>query len=402
MAACAAIAALLVTREDAAPGTEDRPRPSSTRTGSVVDRSSSAPIPIDRPPTAYEVTYDVEDWAGGERVRSTDRLTVQRPYQGRLETRKVGASPTSEPQSRTTTDFGRVSIGSASAQPLLVETPPSLAASDLRLDAVLADAVEAGLVVGRERRRVGQANCQVYRSHDPFASGTFGHEPATRTHYTDTCIAASGLVLEELWVTDGRILRRRLASKVDASATVADDEFAAFGRHLEAREGGGSIRRADPTTRPAGAAFWEGLTVPAGFSARGRFAVVPPQRTEADQSEGETSVLPAASPRKRVGAVSDVWERGIDVLVLEQGGTVDGTSIFPAEPEGAKTIDVPGLGTGTVVLDARFSEIRFQLPRGRYVRILGTLPVAALQAAAASLSDVGPGTGLVYLDPLPE
>lgn len=373
-------------------GAAARPLASDHRSGSV-EVNADGPLEFASPPTAYRVVYLVHDWAGGTLVESTDVLTVERPYRGRLEVR--GAEDESA-RSVTTTDFGRVSLHGADAEALLLDTPPALAVADLRLDAVLEGAADEGLVERREHREVSDLTCQVVRTREPLAAGTLGAEPPSSTDYSESCIAANGLVLEEIWVTEGRLLRRRLAIELDTDPVVEADAFGAFGRHLEPREGGGSVRPVDPTTSPAGGVFWDGLTVPQGFGLRGRYAVVPPQRSEV----GEDAVLEnpvTTTSKNRIGAVADVWERGIDILILEQGGSADGSKVFELEA-GRPVFEVAGLGTGQVIHDGRVSELRFPLESGRYLRLLGTLPIDQLKNAASSLRAVPEGSGLVYLD----
>lgn len=370
-----------------------RPSVDDQRAGSI-EIAAATSFEIIDPPSAYRIEYQVEDWAGGTRVESTDVITVERPYSGRVEVR----SPTSgAAASLTVTAFGRVSFKGPDAQPLLVNTGPALAAFDLRLDPVLDDAERRRLLVRREQRKVLGQTCQVVRTRDPIAAGAFGSEAATESDYTDSCIGSNGLVLEEVWITGGRLLRRRLATDLEVDPEIAADSFAAFGRHLEPKEGGGSLRPVAPGTFPAGAPFWQDLAVPEGYEFRGRYAVVPPQRSEVTDEEALGQNPFAASANDRIGAVADVWERGIDVLVLEQGGTADRSKVFELE-SGGTTTEVPGLGTGQQILDGRFTEIRFPLTGGRYVRLLGTLTIHQLEEAAASLRQAPEGTGLVYLD----
>lgn len=375
---------------------DERPRPAEARDGSRIADASGDLEPVE-PPSVYQVVYRVQDWAGGQLVETTDTITVERPYRGRVEIRTGGAPSSKAPRSRTSTDFGRISIDGQNADALLVATPPALAAGDLRFDAILADAVAAGRMMPREHRGVGGRRCRVYRTLEPIAAGTLTASAATARDYTDNCFAADGLLLEELWVTEGRVLRRRIATAVDRNPPVAGDIFDAFGTLLDPKQGGGSIRAVDPTSAPPGGPFWGTLAVPNGFTYRGRYAIVPPQREETPEEGPQASPFEGSESRKRVGAVADVWERGIDVLILEQGGAVDNSDVYEVDP-GEPTFEVPGLGTGQVVLDGRLNEVRFPLPSGRYVRLLGTLSADTLRGAAMSLRAEGEGTGLVYLD----
>lgn len=402
--AAVAVAGILVATivapaaQDSASEADERPRPAATRPGSVVVDATGELTRL-APPRAYRLTYRVQDWAGGRVLETTDTITVERPYRGLTEVRDQDAAAGDPARSRTVTDFGRISFEGRDAQALLVDNPPALAAGDLRFDAVLADAVAAGRLAAREQREVAGRRCRVYRSLEPVAAGTLTREPATATDYTDSCFGADGLLLEEVWVTDGRLLRRRLAVEVELEPAIRSGTFESFGRLLEPRQGGGSIRPVEPTSAPPGAMSWSGAVVPEGFTFRGRFAVVPPMREQGLDPSSELDPIEQPS-NKRIGALADVWERGIDVLVVEQGGAADGTRVFELAP-GEPTFDVPGLGTGQVALDGRLNEVRFPLPGGRYVRVLGTVPASVLRAVSESLRPAGEGTGLVYVDEAP-
>lgn len=394
------VVAMVAARDRGSSGGDDRAasRPSADdhRDGST-RVASATPFEIDAPPAAYRIVYQVDDWAGGTRVSSTDVITVERPYRGRVEVQ----TPADDVRSLTVSGFGRISFKGPDAQPLLVNTGPALAAFDLRIDPILGDAEQRGLVSRREQRTVLGEPCQVIRTRDPIAAGALGSGEAVESDYTDSCIGSHGLVLEEVWVTDGKLLRRRLATDLELDPEIGADAFAAFGRHLEPKEGGGSLRPVDPGTFPAGAVFWQDLAVPEGFEFRGRYAVVPPQRSEVTDDEALDQNPFAASANDRIGAVADVWERGVDVLVLEQGGTADRSKVFELEP-GDPTTEVPGLGVGQQILDGRFAEIRFPLSGGRYLRLLGTVNLEQLENAAAALRQAPEGTGLVYLDDTPD
>ncbi len=376
---------------------ERRPDGGRPTLSGLSDRSSAAPGDdlaagplLDR----YRIVYKVDDWAGGDRVETSDEITVRRPYEGATVVRRRGSKTL---VSERTSGFGQISIGSPSSARVLIEGPPALAVGDLRLDAVLDEAVATGVAARREVREVLGRRCRVYRTYEPVAGGTFSPQPFTALEYADSCIDASGLLLEEVWVTDGRVLRHRLASDLDLSPKIGTDDFAPFGKLLKPDEGGGSIREVDPSSRVATEGFFEPAGVGEGFERRGRYAVVPAQRKELTAEDQAERPLEKAG-KGRIGAVSDIWERGADVVIIEQGASNDGSSVFKIE-DGAPTITVDGVGRGQVIIDGRLSEIRFPIgPSGRYVRVMGTVGVSALETIAHSLHDVGPGSGLVYLE----
>jgi len=267
--------------------------------------------------------------------------------------------------------------------------PPAVAADDVRFRAIVDDVLEAG-VERRERREVLGRPCQVYRS----LTGLLGRmtAPAADDH-VDSCVDESGLVLEHVEVFEGEIASRRIAVEIEEDAPLDDDLFATGEATIPVREGGGGVRRLVPGSRPPGT-FWELPSPPAGFEAMGRYSVVPPQ----PENFGD----PARIAFRRAG-VADVWVRGPDVLVIDQGGTLQGAAPFEMAPDTPR-IDVGALGEAEVVLTGTGAEVRVLLPGGRYVQAYGTLPVEDMVAELGRLVSVeveGEGT-LEFLDPAPD
>src|SRR5205085_1271869 len=85
------------------------------------------------------------------------------------------------------------------------------------------------------------------------------------------------------------------------------------------------------TSRPPGLTFWEPSQAPAGFSHLGRFAVVPPQ-----PPAGTRGPPPALST-----AIDDVYGRGPDVIVVEQGPAAGARA---SQPPGGQDVDLGALG----------------------------------------------------------
>jgi len=115
----------------------------------------------------------------------------------------------------------------------------------------------------------------------------------------------------------------------------------------------------------------------------GQFSVVPPQPDNFGND-------PTREANRRA-AIVDVWRRGIDLVVLEQGGTLRGLAAF--EPaEGAPSIAVGAFGDGQLLLSASGVEVRVLRDGGRYVRAYGTVPAEELVAVASSMRAVPGGT----------
>jgi hypothetical protein len=117
---------------------------------------------------------------------------------------------------------------------------------------------------------------------------------------------------------------------------------------------------------------------------KGRYSVVPPQ------PENFSTEDPLASSRRRASVV-DVWTRGPDLLLVDQGATVGGSPSFTPNPRAPRVDLGPVLGTGEVVLSAIDPSVRVALTGGRHVRVAGTLPVARLAAIARQLQKVEGG-----------
>src|SRR5206468_3371693 len=114
----------------------------------------------------------------------------------------------------------------------------------------------------------------------------------------------------------------------------------------DAKLGGGVVHAVTAGSRTPGS-FWELGSPPRGFSYRDRYAVVPPQGAIAD-------------PRQRssvIATVDDIWVKGPDVLIVEQGGTLGGTAPFARDPN-ARRLRVGVLGRGELIYGLRSSEVR--------------------------------------------
>jgi hypothetical protein len=94
---------------------------------------------------------------------------------------------------------------------------------------------------------------------------------------------------------------------------------------------------------------------------------------------------------EQVAAVTDVYVRDIDLIVVERGGTVGGTPALAPVP-GASAVDAGALGRAELALGFVTNEVRVSQPGGHYVRVAGTVPPATLLAVARALHVVEGGT----------
>lgn len=323
------------------------------------------PPTIGAVPDRYRIVYDVETPGS---PGTTDVLVVDRPFDSRLET---GTSVQ-------VSTFRRLSFTGGSAEAVVVAQPPGPAASDLRLDLALPSA----LVETRGRRTVAGRPCQVYRSGVPLSTGALS--APVDGERTDTCVDGAGLLLAEEYVVDGDVVLRRTATEVELEPDVDPSLFEVGDPTVPVDRGGGSVLEVEPTSRREGS-FWELDGGPEGFRHRGRYAVVPPQADVFGDPMREGELVASAA---------DVYVRGRDVVIVDQGASLGGGDPFPPV-EGARIEDAGALGEVEVLPAPQVMEVRADLDGGRFVRVLGTVPVDDLLALARRLVEVE-GEGLVY------
>lgn len=332
------------------------------------DLGTGSPLELRDVPVAYQITYRVQDGSSA----TAERLTVQRPFDSRLET-WTGSRPAGEPATTEIASFGRTSRTTAEGQRLAVAVPPGLASADVRLDGVLDRAVEQGVLDAREQRRVIGRTCQVYRTGQSLRLVEL--KAPTATAFVDVCIDDSGLVLEEV---DGA--RRRIATDLDLSPEITDETFDVGDRTVSVSQGGGVVAEMSENSRPPSAFFELGDDLP--LDRIGRYAIVPPQ------PEAFTDPMQRG---RRVAGLADVLAEGPDVITVERGGSLGGGDVI-GPLEGATEVDLGELGTGKLVLTSGGGELSVAQGRGRYVRVSGTVSVAELTAVARGLHEVDGGT----------
>ena len=344
------------------------------RRGSESADDGGAPLTIDDEPAAYRITYRVSRRGAGDR---TETITVVRPF--------WSASVTDTSEERWA--FGRVFTKDGP----VFAVGPTLAGMDLRVAPALDDALDRRLLERREQRTVAGRRCQVYRASTTVVGGTL--QPTIDVgEYADVCVDERGLLLEEWWVVDGDAIQQRIATEVELR--VPDDFGTAWSGEPpseSAEEGGGSILTLTPGSSPPGAPFFTAPAPPGdGFEHLGRFSVIPPQAAAFGDGEERGSI---------VASTADVWRRGIDIVVLDQGGNLDGVAIYDPDPDN-ETVELPNLGTAELLVSLTGNELRVQRPGGKFVRVVGTLPLDDLLAFARTLVE-GPGTEIVIDDDAP-
>lgn len=375
----------LFVRDDGAPGDAKKPPKLAalTRQGSVV--VPNAPdVAITSAPTSFRIVYRVEDRGPKEVTARTDIVSVRRPWESLLES-KAGAPPGGKLLSTQSAAFGQRTNHNIGQDPAVITLGPVLPASDLRLDRVLDAAVAAGRAKRREVRTVAGRTCQVVRTGDYLAATQM--TPPSAKQYADSCVDSAGLLLEEVLVSDGNPIARRVAVSVEEGVTLADDLFPTGKSTVPASKGGGTMRPIREGSTPPGP-FFVADAIPDGFVSIGRYSVIPPQ---AENFSGD----PERESFQRA-MVSDVYLRGTDVLVIEQGATLRGADPYDVDPTNP-TLDLGPFGTAEVRFSGHGTQVRAKREGGRFVQATGTLPPDELAAVLRSLREV-PGGELQFAD----
>ncbi len=334
-------------------------------------RLVSAPtsVPVVRVPTSYRIRSTVDQAGTGQ---TTAVLSVRRPFGGRRETTSTGGATAVVIAARSTVSQRT----GATDAPTVQDVVPAVDGLDVRVDAIEADATAAKLLRRREVRRVVGRDCQVRRTGRPLSTEVL--VAPTAGDYVDSCVDAAGLVLEEVVVAHGAFESRRVATSVQEDIAIPDADLAIDPAATRAtlKQGGGSVKEEAADARPPGQSYV--VAAPAGFTLVNRFQVVPPQP--------ENFASPDRGAYLRAATV-DLFTRGADVIVFEQGGTAQGAEAFEGETAGI-ALDVPGIGPGRLLISGSRNEIAAARSGGRYVRISGTVSKGDLLALAAGLTEV--------------
>ena len=326
------------------------------------DVRSSEPLEVEHVPTTYRAVYRVENRSGEKLIVTTEKVWVRRPFASRIETYR-GAPPGARLLSLRQSGFGVLASESpGSSAPLNIAVPPSLAGSDLRVDAALDEALGDERIIRRERREVYGRQCQVYRAGGPVLAGDIvPYEPGEGT-YADFCVDRNGIVIEEYWVDDDRLLRRRVATDLDVDTAIDDDRLdIRIPENPDIHRG--AVERITQEPSSEGIPLWTLPKTPKGFDKLGRYGVI-----ISDQAVPKMNVLtPAVAP----ASTSDVYVRGPDLLVVDQDPSL--AQLVNLEKRIERKIEIDGLENARIIVDARMNEVRAQTKEGSIVRVFGTL-----------------------------
>lgn len=347
VAVAASIVAVVALRPEKAPSTELR---------AEVVEGAAGPLAITALPASYHAVYRAETYDGSDATVTTEDISVQRPFDGRVFIRE------GEPPGGAVQFAGRSTFGAfgnyTDATPQIAGDAPTVALGDLRLANSLPELLGQGLFQLRERRRTSLGReCQVYRTGSPLQ--TLRITAPTATDYTDACLDETGLLLEEVTVSGGKLAQRLTATTLERDVSLDPAIFAVDGPRVGRDQGGAEVTEVDRTAAPT-AGYWALDAPPAGFTHRGRFQVT---------AEGTSHV--------------DVYVRGIDVVTVRQGPPAAEPDLSDA-PAG-REVELGSLGAARVAVSSIGPTIVAHPGGEAFVHVTGTLSPADLQGIAGGL-----------------
>jgi hypothetical protein len=339
---------------------------------SPISPTQDGDISVTSPPAAYHITYQVESHADdGSVTTSTEDFTVRRPFDSAA-VGKDGAPPGTTQEWAAMSNFGLYSDLSAGSAATISQTGPHTAIGDFRLDSSLSDLITSGMFLPREKRIALDRPCQVYRTGKPLESFTTAQ--ATDTDYTDVCIDASGLMLEEVSVSAGQLAERLTATSVDDQLQATDAMFKINGTPETLAAGGSVLTPIDATKAPV-ANYWHLDAAPAGYTLKGRYMLREPAATD-DTSATTTTTAPGTVPPTN-DTYFDVYVNGPKTIIIQQGPK----AAQPAGQDAASTIQLGTLGSvqASSNVDGSVLTANPTAPANWFVQVTGTENLATLQ-----------------------
>jgi hypothetical protein len=322
------------------------------------------------PAVTYRIVYRVTTPDGS----ATEERQVRRPFDAHVILRDGGGTVTAERWSSLGALVTRTPGSDVAG--LSVAVAPAL--SDLRIDRFGTELTAAQRLTKGRSSTVGGRACTYYAEEGTAAALPTDAQPGlgeAKPIYTviDRCVDAQDIVLEERWSSPGgeRLLTKR-ATSLELGDDAELDLDAPRAEPMTAAQGNGAFQTIDPDTPPP---FAERFTLPApdGFRSLGRFAVVPP-RLGSKAAVGDA----------QLAFYSDVWTRGADLLLLDQGAGTNGATPFD-DALVWRPLTLPELGPAELAGTPRMAEVRLHRPDGGFVRLAGTVPVDELIELAGTL-----------------
>lgn len=316
-----------------------------------------------RPPTHYRIVYQVAT----EEAFTEEEHVVHRPFGAYVVNRDADGRVTAERWS----SLGRLVTRSQGADAVRIDTAVAPSASDLRPERFADALVDAQKATRSEvESRIGGRACRTVAETDTVPNTSGDTLPVT----IERCVDVLGLVLQERWTTQaGDVVLTKRARVLELGDDVPEIEVPDAERLADA-QGNGAVREVDADEPPP---FQEvfALDVPADFAFVGRYAVVP--------ARFSSGVPGAEVPSTDIALYTDVWQRGPDVLLLDQGATKGESPPFDPQIR-IGTVDLGSLGQGEIGVDLRSGEVRLTRPDDGFVRLSGTIPLDELVTLARS------------------
>jgi hypothetical protein len=337
-----------------------------------------------RVPPAYHVTYAVST---PKLPTTAEQLWVRRPFDS-IDITYADAPPGTTPTLKLGYRLGVQVLQAAGAQAAMLKVPAAAAPQDLRPDVTVPAALHNHRLRLLSAQVVAGRRCEVFRSAAPLRGRPL---PTMRSQssYVDTCIDADGIILRETQVSSGHVVLDRKAVAVQVGASAVDGApLDLTGTPTPFDSGGGAFTALTFGSRPPGGS-WALTHPPAGFTHVGRYAVVPPQPQLFGQGGQGTGAM--GLPGALVTEMDDVFTRGSDVVVLQQGSTINGAPFTP--PANGIAVDLGPLGSGQLLLAGNVTAVVAEPGNGKkFVRLSGTLPADALVTLMRSLTTQPAGT----------
>lgn len=320
-------------------------------------------------PIAYRIVYQTTtpDTVG------TEEHVVHRPFDARVTVRDKDDKVISERWST----LGRLVTRSQGAEAVRIDTAIAPATDDVRPDRFRDLLVEAKQLVGHdETQQVGGRRCTFASEAGEIDTSDDGTQPSGDPVkvLVSRCVDQQGLVLEERWTTttgDRVLTKRAVELEVGDDVPGIDVPDAS---PLGVDKGNGAVTKVDDHARPPFREAFE-LPTPEGFTFVGRYAVAP----------ARLSRTPGAIPADAdLALYTDVWRRGPDLLLLDQGATKGGAAPFDPSTR-IRDVSLGALGQAELAGDLRSAEIRILRPDSGFVRLSGTIAPDELARLAGTL-----------------
>jgi hypothetical protein len=333
-------------------------------------KDASGPLGMSSTTGGYHAVYKAESYSGSKVTLSTEDVTVQRPFNGRVAIRE-GTTPAGALQFEGRSMLGQYSNNDGSGNQQVSGDAPAVAFGDVRLGTSLDALVAKGLFVLRERRHALDQDCQVYRTGSPLQSLKI--TAPTATDYADACIDEYGLPLEEVTVVGGKMTQRLTATELVTDPGFEPTTFAITGAPVGFDQGGSVLTPIDVAASPA-PGYWQFDPAPAGFDHTGRYQLLSPD--QATQGAGDP-----------LSSYVDLYVRGNDILVLRQGPKASEPDVSSAASAG-DPVDLGALGSGQLMLSSIGPIIAAHPGTDAFVQLTGTVSPADIQAMVGALHQV--------------